>query len=229
MSPGRFRTVIWLVVLAVVAGSGALGLRTHLRSEAISRYMAAATTAEHTDNLNGAATCYRRVLALDARFLPARTGLADIYLNQGEAEKALREHRRGVAADPRNADTHIALARGLIECSRYGEAEQCLRRGIEAAPRDAYLHLMLTYVYRRGGETDKAQRELAALSKLAPGAQAVKSAQRAMLRDAMRAKAGKSERPKGAAKSSRAARAHSGSRAPGDAPASLRRRAARAR
>jgi Flp pilus assembly protein TadD len=199
MAARRLRLVTWAVVLVAAAGLSTKGFLVQRRSQAIARYMDAAEAAHHAGNMDGAVSNYKRVLVLDARCLPARTGLADSYVNLGQTEQALREHQRGVAADPRNPDAHIALARGLIECRRYGEAEQCLRRGIQAAPREAYLHQLLLYVCRREGETDKARRELIALRKIAPGSEGLKSAERAMRWDAVRANPRKDRQPASAA------------------------------
>ena len=209
MSPGRFRIVIWVVVLAAAAGFGGYGLRVHKRSQSVERYMEAAAKAEHRGDLAAAAKAYKGALQADARYLPARTGLADVYKAEGKLAEALAEHRRGVAADPGNADAHEALARGLIECRRYPEAIECLERGIKAAPRGgAHMRLVLQFCYRRNGDVEKAKQELAEVEKAEPGSTAVRNAMRAMQRQAKKKQAGEPKRaPKaGAETTSRAAK-----------------------
>jgi tetratricopeptide (TPR) repeat protein len=148
--------------------------------------MEAAEAATHAGDLAGAEKAYKGALAADAKCLAARSALAAIYMSRGEAERALREHRQGVEIDPRSPDTHIALARGLMECRRYAEAVTCLERGIRVAPRDLYLRVLLESCYRRAGQVEKAKQGLAELEKLDPGSPVVKSAMRAMGRDAQK-------------------------------------------
>jgi len=186
MSSGRFRILIWAVVAVGVVGLGGYGIRVHQRGRAVKRYMEAAEAAAHAGDLAGAEKAYKKALAADAKCLPARTGLADIHMSQGEREKALREHRQGVEVDPRNPDTYVALARGLMECRRYAEAATCLERGVKVAPRDPYMRVLLESCYRRAGQTAKARQVLAELEKLDPGSPAVRSARRAMRRDAQK-------------------------------------------
>lgn len=205
MSPRRSRIMIWTVVSLAVAGSGAYGLHAYRRAQAILAYMDGAHMAEHCGDLAAAEKQYRQALAIDPRYLAARTGLADVYFEQSDPEKAVREHRRGVAADPRNPEAHIALARGLIECRRYDRAAECLERGIEIVPSDIQMRVLLEHVYRWSGQRDKAARALAELNKLAPDLGSVKNADRAAWIEAVRARS-ETQRPRDGKRGSGAAR-----------------------
>lgn len=188
MSPRRSRIIIWTVVSLGVAASGAYGVHTYRRAQALVAYMDGAHMAEHCGDLAAAAEQYRQALAVDPKYLPARAGLADVYFEQSEPEKAVREHRRGIAADTRNPEAHLGLARALIECHRYKEAAECLERGLQLVPSDIHMRMLLQHVYRWSGQRDKAARALAELNKLAPNLEAVKSADRAAWAAAIRAR-----------------------------------------
>ena len=183
MSPKRFRATVWVIVIAAVAGLGAYGYRLNRRSALEASYMDAAEHAEHMGDLVGAEQSYKRALALDPRFLPARVGLADVYELQGHAEKSLTEYRKAVELDPGNPEAHAALGRVLISYQRYPEAIRCLERGVEIAPNEPHMHLMLTSCYRINGDYEKAKKSLAAYGRLAPGSTATASAMRAIARE----------------------------------------------
>jgi len=183
MSPKRFRSIVWVLVIAAVAGLGAYGYRLNRRSALEARYMDAAEHAEHMGDFAGAEQSYKRALALDPRFLPARVGLADVYELQGNVEKSLTEYRRAVALDPGNPEAHAALARVFISYQRYPEAIRSLERGVAIAPNDPHMHLMLTSCYRINGDYAKAKKSLAAYGRLAPGSTATASAMRAIARE----------------------------------------------
>ena len=196
--------MIWTVISLAVVGSGAYGFRAYSRAQAILTYMDGAHMAEHCGDLAAAEKQYRQALGVDPRYLAARTGLADVYFEQSDPDKALREHRRGVAADPGNPEAHIALARGLIGCRRYEEAAECLGRGIEIVPSDIQMRVLLQHVYRWTGQRDKAARALAELRKLAPNDASVKNAERAAWAEAVRAQP-ETQRPRDRKKASGAA------------------------
>ena len=183
MSPRRFRSIVWILVIAAVAGLGAYGYRLNRRSALEARYMDAAERAQHMGDFVGAEQSYKRALALDARFLPARVGLADVYELQGNVEKSLTEYRRAVALDPGNPEAHAALGRVLMSYQRYPEAIRCFERGVEIAPNEAHMRLMLTSCYRRNGQLEKAKRSLVEYGRLAPGSTATASAMRAIARE----------------------------------------------
>lgn len=200
MSRKRFRVIGWAVVVVVVAGLGAYALRLQRVTELTSEYMIAAERAVHEGDLPAAETLYKRALEVNSRFLPARSGLADLYASNGEEAKSLAEHRRGIEADPGNPEAYAVLARALMGCERYGSAIERLKQGIRVAPRDTHMRLMLASCYRRAGDTEHAKAELAAIERLDPGSHAVKNARRAIARNAMATAAKASSENAGRAK-----------------------------
>jgi tetratricopeptide (TPR) repeat protein len=192
MSPKRFRIVVWTVVVAAIAGFGTYGYGLNRRAALEAQYMDAADSAQHRGDLAAAEQAYKRVLALDARFLPARVGLADIYELEGRVQKSLAEYRKAVAVDPRNPEAHAALASALMLHRRYPEATRCLERGVKVAPNEAHMRLMLTFCYRRSGDMEKARGSLADYGRLAPGSSATGRAMRAIARQAKQGPAKKS-------------------------------------
>lgn len=69
--------------------------------------------------LDAAEADYRRLLAMDARNVPALNNLAMLLLGRGEADEAVDLARRAVEAAPRLATAHDTLGRAL---SRQGDA-----------------------------------------------------------------------------------------------------------
>jgi len=184
MSPRRFRSIAWLLVIAAVASLGAYGYRLSRRSALEAQYMDDAERAQHMGDFVGAEQSYQRALTLDPRFLPARVGLADVYELRGQVERSLAEYRKAVELDPRNPEAHAALGQTLISYQRYPEAIRCFERGLEMAPNEAHMRLMLTSCYRRNGQLEKAKRSLVEYGRLAPGSTATASAIRAIAREA---------------------------------------------
>jgi tetratricopeptide (TPR) repeat protein len=103
---------------------------------------------------------YRKALAIDDLFVPAKANLAVLLSAQGRNDEAERLLREILAAYPDDADAASALGLLLAEVGRAEEAAAFLRRAAEAdppAPRAAYnLGLLLA----RLGRVDEARATL---------------------------------------------------------------------
>jgi len=190
MSRKRVRIAAWVLGVAAVVATSAWAKRFNDRNEAKLALMEAAANAEHMDP-DAAARAYRQALKIDPKYLPARTGLADLYSSQSR-EKALAEHRRGIAADPRNPGAYYALARAFCEYRRYPEAIKALERAVALAPRATHLHLLLAHTYRWNGDLDKAREQFMIIQKLDPDSRAAATGLRALERQARSAPAPRS-------------------------------------
>jgi tetratricopeptide (TPR) repeat protein len=173
---------VWAVGLAVTLSG--LGYAYHIdrRNKALLAYMDQAHHGEHCGTLDVAERAYQNALRLDATYLAARQGLAELYAMEGRTEKALKEHRRAIALDPRNPEAHIGLAQALMQQRRYPEAIRRLEQAVKAAPRHAYMHQLLATCYRRGGQLGKAKAELAELQRLDPDSTAARAGLSAIAR-----------------------------------------------
>ena len=161
MTRNRLRIVTWAAAIALVAGGVGYALRLDHQNRSILKYMEAGHMAEHCGDLRAAAADYARALSVNGTYLPARIALADVHLANDDDRGALEILRRGVAADPKNAEAYTALARALVECHRYPDAIRYLKRAVEIAPRDPYIRRLLSYCYRQHGKIAEANRRVA--------------------------------------------------------------------
>ncbi len=86
---------------------------------------------------------YRTALRLQPGFTPARVNLADLYRSEGRESDALAELRKGLVAEPENADLHHALGLAEVRAGRLDAALESLARALELAPsngRYAYVY-----------------------------------------------------------------------------------------
>ena len=65
------------------------------------------------------------------------TGRAALFLAQGQYETALEAAQAGIAADPMNAQAHLAAGEAYIELDNYAAADAALTRAEEIYPRFA--------------------------------------------------------------------------------------------
>jgi tetratricopeptide (TPR) repeat protein len=91
--------------------------------------------------LDGAAASYRRALELDAASVPARIGLGQVLLAQGQVAAAEALFREALGKEPRSAPAHHGLIRSLVLAGRFGEARLALQEALRLFPRDSVLAL----------------------------------------------------------------------------------------
>lgn len=182
------RIILGGLVLCALGAAAVYARRSSDHATLKIAYMDAAGEAEGRGDWSAAATAYRKALAVDRRYLPARTGLAEMYSQQGREDLVLREYRRGVAADPRNPDAHLAVARWHIEHRRYASAAAALKQAIRLVPRETFPRVLLVHAYRWNGQFAQARDQLAELEKLSPGSPDLRRARMAMERQAQRAR-----------------------------------------
>ena len=108
---------------------------------------------------------YRRALAIDEQFIPARTNLALLLSHLGRNADAATLLREVVAAEPGNAVAAFNLALLLAEEGRPGEAERLLRASLKADPAmaNAAYNLAVLTAARRPAEALSLARRAAEL------------------------------------------------------------------
>src|SRR5206468_12327876 len=116
------------------------------------RLVAADAPAAHTNlavllhqqgNLATAEAAYQTALRLDDTFVPAYTGLADLYAAQERDGDGAALLHRGIERLPDAADLHYSLGMLLMRQNQTQSAIDELAKAARLAPESAYL----TYVY----------------------------------------------------------------------------------
>lgn len=101
---------------------------------------------------------------------PLLTGLlADIHLDAGEYEEALRLARAVLAANPQHPYGYLLAIKALSLLDRYPEARAQADAGIALLPDDGRLRVARAMLARDSGNTDDALRELDIAARLLPG------------------------------------------------------------
>jgi tetratricopeptide (TPR) repeat protein len=80
----------------------------------------------------------------------------EILMNEGRYEEALPPLRKAVAIKPDYISAWVGLARALMRVEKYDEAVAELEHAVAADPRHPQPHLLLSQLYFRLGEEEKA-------------------------------------------------------------------------
>lgn len=80
---------------------------------------------------------------LDSSSLPARMLLVEVYSEQGKAEEIVTELRDLAAAQPRNDNLQLALARSLLAVKQFDEAEAIARPILERTPESPWANFVV--------------------------------------------------------------------------------------
>ena len=112
---------------------------------------------------------YRRAIAIDDLFIPAKMNLAVLYNSQGRNAEA-EELMRGVLEDyPENHDAQYSLALLLVETGRAAEALPWLERAADGMPGRTRIRYNLGLLQQQLGRLPEAEASLRAVIDLEPG------------------------------------------------------------
>ena len=89
---------------------------------------------------------YRQALALDPDFMPAYYALAEMYLRDNRADKAIAQYEAALAKNPRQAGLHTILATIYDQQGQPDKSEQHYRQALEIAPEFAPAANNLAYL-----------------------------------------------------------------------------------
>ena len=104
---------------------------------------------------------YNRVLASNGDDLSARLGLAHVYFQNAEDDKAAEQARDVLKADSSNVDAHSLLGQILVRRHQYDDAVPHLKIGLQGSQTEAPdIHSSLAQCYSARGEYSLALREL---------------------------------------------------------------------
>jgi predicted CXXCH cytochrome family protein len=111
---------------------------------------------------------YRRALAMDPYFLPARANLATLYNRAGRNADAERELREGIRRQPEEGELHYSLGLVLAEEQHYDSAAVALRRAAQLIPQRARVRFNLALTLAKLGREAEADRVLFDANRLDP-------------------------------------------------------------
>jgi tetratricopeptide (TPR) repeat protein len=99
---------------------------------------------------------YRRALAIDPGFLPARINLANLYNTPQRNAEAEQELRAALERFPEEGELYYSLGLLLAEEQRLQEATQALQQASRLLPQRARVHYNYALALQHAGQEDKA-------------------------------------------------------------------------
>lgn len=111
-----------------------------------------------------------------------RTLLGDLLLDQGQAGRAEKEHRRAIELKPQDATAHVRLSYAHAAQGDYGLAVSAMQAALKLAPHKSAFHARLGEWHIRNGELKAALKSMQSAAKLAPAAKTPQARIRAILK-----------------------------------------------
>lgn len=130
-------------------------------------YLSGVVDAELGRNL-AAAAAFRRALAIEPGYWPARLRLADALMNGGDLDASRTEYEALVRDFPELAVAHYDLGRLLWTRGNAAAAMDRYRRAVELEPQFGRAHYALALAYRDAGAGERAEAHLDAYRRLGP-------------------------------------------------------------
>lgn len=122
------------------------------------------------DKTGEAEAAFQRSVSLDQNYLPSYTGLAALYLNGGQDDRALEQYKQVVTRRPDDANTYVLM--GLVEDRRssYDAAADYYRKALENNPNQPIAANNLAWIYAEysKGSLDEAMRLAQLATRLKP-------------------------------------------------------------
>jgi predicted CXXCH cytochrome family protein len=120
----------------------------------------------HADRAEAA---YRRALAMDPGFLPARANLVHLYNETGRPEQAERLLREGIEQTPDEGELYYSLGLLLAEQERLTESAEALSQAAQRMPERSRVHYNLGLALQRLGRSSEAEAALLEAQRLDAG------------------------------------------------------------
>jgi len=139
-----------------------LEARQRALSDRPESYFNLGTIAANLGNATRAEAMYRKAIAMDARFLPARFNLANLLNAQGRNAAAEEQLRAVLVHSPGNPEAYYSLGLLLAEMNRLEEAADYLEEASKRMPARARVHYNHGLILLRLARLDDAERALLA-------------------------------------------------------------------
>jgi cellulose synthase operon protein C len=126
-------------------------------------------------NPDQASQAFHRALNFDRFYFKAHDGLAQIYLGNGQYDKAAEEYRQAAAGDAKDIEAWMAWGRTLVRWyltrpkgQDWGPVKEVLRHAYELNPRNGEIPLLGAEILAAEGNLDQASRIVQGLGSDAP-------------------------------------------------------------
>ena len=107
-------------------------------------------------DLDAAAACYDKALALSPDHPGIQYGYAMLLQSLGRNDDAIKHLRRAISGNPDHLDAHFALGNRLFAAGQDAEALECYLKILRLSPRHTETHNNVANVYQRLGQMDRA-------------------------------------------------------------------------
>ena len=108
---------------------------------------------------------YRNALAINPYDGKSECRLGDIATRRGDLKKAQEHYARAVELQPSDPEANLGLGRTLMAMNEPQRARPMLERAVKLDPTSSLAHYRLAALYRQLGDSEGAQRELAAFQR----------------------------------------------------------------
>ena len=105
---------------------------------------------------NGADSAFKRAIAIDPDYGPARYWYTQLLWLQGKYSEALEQSRRAVAVDPLSTVAYLAYGKSLRFLGQRDESIAALKRSVELQPTMYLSHQTLAEAYAQMGRVPEA-------------------------------------------------------------------------
>ncbi len=109
--------------------------------------------------IEAAETFLRKAMTLDPQYEEPFFFYGDVLTKSGRTAESIEFFRRAIAIRPDYVPARVSLARALMTLERFSEALQELEQTIARDPRHPQPHLLLSQIYFRQGDEDRARLE----------------------------------------------------------------------
>lgn len=120
------------------------------------------------ENLEPAASSYRRALIADPELVPALVNLANIHYARDQHIEALALYERALALEPECFEAHFNLGNVHHDLSRYEDALVCYREAVSINPSYPEAHFYLAVTLEKLGRSPEAKPHWRLYRELAP-------------------------------------------------------------
>ncbi len=120
-------------------------------------WVARGLDAETAEDLDEAAACYARALALEPEHPGALLNLGNVAYQSGQLREACEHYRAATQADPDYAEGWYNLANVLDDLGHLDAAARCYDAALDLAPEFADAHFNLALLWEKSGARERAR------------------------------------------------------------------------